>query len=1172
MMQNGAKTLLLLIALSAAVFAQTPTGTLQGTIEDPSRAGIPNATVTITNAGTGETKEVKADSTGHYLQLFLQPGVYSITAQAQGFRPTRQDNVKIDVGLNRTVDVSLQVGANLTEVVNVTALPPALDVNTSSVGNVIQNQEVVDLPLNGRNVFSLAAVNPGVVSSNSGEATPHMGGSRNSVSEVQLDGVSIIAPENNVGINVRVITPPIDSVQEFNIQINTLSAEYGRFAGGVINVVTKSGTNAFHGTGFGFFQNSALNANDFFANASGTPKSDTSYKQYGGSIGGPVLKNKTFFFFDFQRSNNNGPAPYSMTTPVAAWRTGDFSTFSGLIFDPSTGHNCAVSSSCPDGFVRNAFPGNKIPTNEITGVGSKLVAYFPQPNTGGAGAQSNNFYNPGVNAGTVNNFDARGDQSIGDKWRIFMRVSHSWQVNTPPNNFGDPKLIDAEWSNWNGGGPQSTKQWSAALDNTISISPTLILNIRYGYGRQAVNRTPYSDGFDITSLGMPAAFAAVAQTKEFPRLSFSGPGTGGNEQLGNEGWSRFYEMSGVHNLTANITKVLSRHTIKTGFEFRKLLMNFGQYAFPTGNWTVDQTWSQQNPQTGNNTGNAIASLLLGIPSSGQLEFDPTPAAASSYWAGYLQDDFKVSSKLTLNLGLRYDLEVPRTERHNQLSYFDPSLASPLAGKVPANACAQCGSLMGQMVFVGTPGAKYGRSQVPTYKKDFAPRLGLAFNVAPKWVVRAGFGIAYAPSTFQAAGSTGGAGMEGFQANSGWSTSLDNNHTAVQTLANAYFIGGPNPINFPLGPSGGASTDLGYSVQASFFTAVKSTYSEQWNLNVQHELPSNITVEVGYLGNRGVHLPFGNNAINLSQLPISYLSLGSQLTNIVANPFYQIAPGDAGASSTTSYANLLRPFPQYFDGVSTYRKPLGNSLYNGLLMRMNKRFSHGLTLLMAYTFAKTLSDTDSAVGFLGAASGGPLDSYNIRNEWAVDAQNVSSSFVTSAVYDLPFGKGKAFANGGSRILNGVVGGWQLNGIVTIQTGTPIIIGGPTGSYTNGIGAGNRLNSTGQSPAVSNPSISEWFNPNAFTQPANYTLGNLARTLPNVNNPGISTGDLSLFKNFRFGHEGRFNGQFRTEWFNALNKPQFGGPGTSFGSGNFGQITGTAGGDAVRVIQMAAKFIF
>ena len=308
------------------------------------------------------------------------------------------------------------------------------------------------------------------------------------------------------------------------------------------------------------------------------------------------------------------------------------------------------------------------------------------------------------------------------------------------------------------------------------------------------------------------------------------------------------------------------------------------------------------------------------------------------------------------------------------------------------------------------------------------------------------------------------------------------------------------------------------------------------------------------------------------MPISYLSLGSQLTNIVANPFYQIAPGGAGASSTTSYANLLRPFPQYFDGVSTYRKPLGNSLYNGLLMRMNKRFSHGLTLLMAYTFAKTLSDTDSAVGFLGAASGGPLDSYNIRNEWAVDAQNVSSSFVTSAVYDLPFGKGKPFINGPSRIVNGIVGGWQFNGIVTIQTGTPIIIGGPTGSYNNGIGAGNRLNSTGQSPAVSNPTIAEWFNPNAFTQPANYTLGNLARTLPNVNNPGISTGDLSLFKNFRFGHEGRFNGQFRTEWFNALNKPQFGGPGTGFGSGNFGQITSTAGGDAVRVIQMAAKFIF
>ena len=1162
--------ILALVLVVAGAYAQTPTGILEGTVYDQSQAVVPAATVRVVNDATNEVKVLKADSAGHYVQPFLSPGTYTVTVEAQGFKTTRQGSVKIDVATTRTVDITLMVGATANEIVEVTGAPPALEVSTSTVGTAIENRSVVDLPLNGRNVFALASLTPSVVSSNGGEATPHMGGSRNAVSEVQLDGGSIIAPENNVGINVRVYTPPIDAVQEFTVQINNLSAEYGRFGGGVINMVIKSGSNAFHGTGYSFFRNSALNASDFF---SGGTKPDTHDYQYGGSIGGPVRiphlyngKNKTFFFFDYQGERAVSPnGTYTMTVPTDSMRSGNFSGAGYTIFDPSTGQACAVSSSCPDGWTRSPFPNNTVAAAQINPVAAAAIKYFPAPNVTGQGY---NFANAGVTPNTNYSFDAKIDHNFSESWRMFARLSHNTSQNSPPNNFGDPKLIAAEWSNWNGGGPSTGKQWNAALDNTISISPTLIADVRWGFGRSSSYRTPYSDGFDITSLGMPSALAAAAQTKEFPRFELYGNGTGGNENLGNEGWSRLYMVPQVQDVTANVTKLMGRHTIKAGVEFRKLFMNFAQYAYPTGRWGFDNTWTQQNPQSGSG-GGGVASFLVGAPSWGGQEIDPTPATASGYWAAYVQDDFKVTSKLTLNLGLRWDVDLPRTERYNELTYFDAGLASPLAGLVPASACPACGSLKGQMVFVGAAGSKYGRSQVPTQWHDFGPRIGLAWNLAPKWVIRAGYGIAYAPSAFQAAGSSGGAGMDGFLSQTNWTSSIDGGHTPFETLSTA-FTGGANGINYPLGAKGGAATNLGYGISASLFNAVKPTYSEQWNFNVQHELPGNITVEAGYLGNRGLHLPLGNG-VNLSQLPLSDLALGAKLNSQVPNPFYNLPnSGAVGSTQTISYASLLSAWPQY-QGVSSFRKPMGNSQYHGLNVKLNKRFSHGLTLLMAYSFQKTLSDSDSAVGFLGQLSGGPLDSYNLRNEWAVDAQNVGQSLVTSFAYELPFGKNKTLLGNAPKGVNLMVSGWQVNGIVTASQGLPIIIG-CNACLTNGIGAGTRLNSTGHSAKLSSPSLSEWFDTSVFTVPAAYTLGNLARTLPGVTGPGVSTADLSVFKNNYFGPEGKLNAQFRTEWFNAFNHPQFGMPGTGFGGGNFGQITGTSGNNSSRVIQMAVKFIF
>jgi len=1176
----SALVVLLLLVVGSAL-AQTPTGTLQGTVVDATQSVVPNVTVRITNTETNEAKALKTDATGHYMQPFLPPGTYNIAVEATGFKKIHQDNVKIDVAQNRTLDFTLAVAANATEVVEVTGAPPALDTNTSTLGQVIENKRVVDLPLNARNPFALAGLSPGVVSSNDGESTPHMGGSRNAVSEAQVDGVTIIVPENNVGVNKRVYDPPIDSVQEFSVQTNALSAEYGRFGGGVINVVTKSGTNQFHGTAFGFFRNSALDANDFFANRAGRAKTDSSRKQYGGSVGGPVFKDKTFFFFDYQKTLPNNPSNFSGSVPPAAWRTGNFSSFNSIIYNPYSAHtDTSPTPRDATGLIRDPFPNNQIPASLMDPVAVKSIAYFPAANTNGS-EPTNNFFNAGIASDPSYDWDVKIDHNVSAKWRVFGRLSHHIDNNTPPNNFGDDALKVAEFSNWNGGGIQSTKSWSASLDNTISISPTLIANVRYGFGRVNIHRTPYSDGFDITTLGMPAAFAATLPVKEFPHFEIGGAGAGYPEILGNEGWSRFYMVPGVHDVTTNVTKILSRHSIKTGFEYRKLLMNFAQFGTPTGRWGFDDGWTHQYPNTSTTSGNGVASFLLGLPAWGGNTYDAAPATASSYWAGYVQDDFKVSSKLTLNLGLRYEIERPRTERFNQLSYFDDSAPSPLAGLIAASACPNCGNLKGQMKFVGDSGSLYGRMQVPTHKRNFSPRVGFAFNPTKKMVIRGGFGLAYPPSPFQAAGATGAAGMQGFSSGSGWSTSTDGNRTIADKLSTAYYSGGPNRLNIPRGRAGGASTDLGETIQDSYFTATKPSYSEQWNLNIQHELPGNFTVEAGYLGNRGLHLVWGNTPYPLNQLHPSLQSLGNQLLSTVPNPFYGVpGTGSVGASQTVTYNNLLKPFPQY-TSVGTYRKPIGNSMYHGFTLRADKRFSKGLSLLMAYTWGKVMSDNDSAVAFLGTNSsdttGGIANSYCRRCEWAIDAQDVSHRFVTSFVYDFPFGKGKAIASNLNPVVNKIVAGWQFNGIMSFQTGQPLSIGGGNGN-TGIFTASNRLNSTGISAKVSNPNIDRWFNytpvgeaGSSFSQPASFTIGNLARTLPDVRVPGIANCDFSLFKNNYFGRDGKLNVQIRTEWFNALNTPQFGRPNNNITSiGSAGRITSTAA--AGRQIQMAAKFIF
>jgi hypothetical protein len=515
------------LGLVGLCVAQTPTGTLQGMVTDPSGAAVPDATVHITNTATNESRELKTDAGGRYVQPFLSPGIYTVSVEAQGFRLAKEENIKIDISQNRSVNFTLTVG-QLSEQVEVQATTAPLDTNSATLGQLIGSRSVADLPLNGRNPFSLASLSPTV--SNVGNAsTPHIGGSRNAINEEQLDGVSNILPENNVGNTTAAYTPIVDSVQEFSVQTNSLSAEYGRFGGGVINLVTKSGTNQLHGSLFEFTRNTVLNANDFFANKAGQDRASTVDNQYGGVIGGPIVvpklydgHDKSFFFFGFQGYDQTNAANATDTVPLPAFRTGDFSALGTMIYDPAT----AQLNPATGQYVRSPFPNNKIPANRFDPVAVNAMSYFPQPNAGAPGAQTNNYIAVGSTFNNSYQWDSRIDHNFSEKWRMFLRFSHSWGSNDQFEDYGNV-------ASQGGGGPTTFGAWSASMDHTITFTPTLVADFRYGLSRSTANRTPYGEGFDPTSLGFPSYLAEEASQRvlEFPRFAFS-DGAG----LGNTGW------------------------------------------------------------------------------------------------------------------------------------------------------------------------------------------------------------------------------------------------------------------------------------------------------------------------------------------------------------------------------------------------------------------------------------------------------------------------------------------------------------------------------------------------------------------------------------------------------------------------------------------------------------
>jgi hypothetical protein len=1140
--------------IAGSLSAQVVTASLEGIVQDPTGAVVPSAKVQVVNTSTNVQTLASTNSEGRFFLPSLQPGgPYTAIVEAPGFKRQERAGITLEVNQAARLNIQLQIGA-ASETVRVTGDAPLLEATTASMGQVVDSRSIVNLPLNARNAYSLVFLAPGVtgtVSTAFNSQNFSINGGRPGSTDVLVDGIPS-APGLVNPIQGFSVFPSVDSVEEFKVQTNAYSAEFGRSGSGIVNLIYRSGANQFHGSAFEFLRNSDLDSNNFFSNRNGVGLPNFKRNQFGGSVGGPLsipklysAKDKTFFFVAYEGLRQGSASTTTTTVPTALQRAGNFSqTFNAAgqlvtIYDPTT----TVASG--SGYVRSPFPGNIIPASSINPVGANIVKYYPLPNQPGAAFSGvNNYYSAGTAVVNSNTVDAKADENINDRNRFFFRYSQRNLQQPPVLKFPAADRIAQ------GGNYQPQVSHSAAFDYTFTASPTFLMEFRYGFGRTALDWTTISDGFDPTTLGFPSYIAAHADHLLFPGIAPQNYYTLGDAAQGQ--WKKSGFES--HLLGVNNTKVLTNHVLKFGWEGRLMRVNDIESGSSTGNYSFSSSLTQgPNPNAASATaGNAIASLLLGVGSGSMIQDSKDAATQSYYYGWYLQDDWKVTRKLTLNLGLRYDVDIPRTERYNRMEAFSPSAVSPLAAQTGLSG------LTGGLVYPGVNGSS--REQLSPQWSDLAPRFGFAYQLTRNTVLRGGYGIFYAPSYREAGGTIGN---QGFSAVTTY-TGSPNGLTPSIYLSNPF----PNGFNPIVGASQGLRSGLGTSFETPITGDNKVPYTQNWDFEVQRELPGNILVDASYVGSHALHLnQSGENDYNLNQLSPQALALGTKLQQSVPNPFYGLIETGPLSAATVPQSFLATPYPQ-FTGIQASYLTGGYAIYHAFQLKVEKRFSHGLSVLLAFTGQKLIDDY-AIISNVGNNTGGIQNIYNGRGERGVSSNDISNHLVISGVYNLPFGHGQRFGAAWNRAVDALLGGWQMNGIATNQSGFPLSV---TTQNTSNSGSNVlRPNSNGQDPNRSGPisgRLDQYFNASVFSQPAPFTFGNVTRTLPNVRAPGAQNIDFSLFKNFRVTE--RLSLQFRAEAFNLLNQVVFGIPNVVLSSGQFGVISSQA--NSPRTIQFGLKLLF
>ncbi|MCX6593700.1 MAG: TonB-dependent receptor [Acidobacteria bacterium] len=1111
-----------LIFVSVTSWAQTATGIITGTVSDSSGAVVAAAKVVITNAATGAKVEVASNSEGTYTAPLLPPGGYSVAVTASGFKTFEQTGIRLQVQQQARVNVTLQLGA-VSDSVSVTADAAVVEATTSSVGKVVDNKRILELPLNTRNVYSLVNLTPGVtggIGNAHNSVSYSVNGARGGTFDVLVDGSSAAFPTVN-GFAGLSVFPSVDAVAEFKMQAQNFSAEFGRSITSVLNLVYKSGGNDFHGSAYEFLRNSVLDSNNFFANQRGAALASFKRNQFGGTISGPIKKNKTFFLGSYEGLRERSFSDRLTTVPTELERSGDFSNTRASatqvinIFDPdSTRPNPNGSGS-----IRDLFAGNRIPANRFDAVARTTMGYFPKANQpGDPGTFRNNFYNNGAAAINTDNADVRVDHNISDRQRLFGRFSYRKSFNGPPQLFpGELGIAEGRVNNNDFGR-------NAVVDYTNTLNSTTLVNIRLSFARNRFLFDNQGLGFVPSSLGLPKALDAAVDRYMFPRFDVAGQTSLGGSD---------HRQSGFNNygLAGSFSRLIGKHSLKFGYEGRMLRINVWE-ARAAGTFGFTTAFTQgPNPTSASATaGYGFASFLLGTGTSGNFYQNwKNVAAQSFYQAFYVQDDWRITRKLTLNLGVRYDFDTPRTERYDRLSWFDPSINSPLASRVPGFS-----NLKGGLRFVGVDGND--RTQFNGDFNNIAPRLGFAYQVNDKTTIRGAFAQLFGPSTLSAQGTVG---PYGFRVETPWVTSLDG-ITPLNRLSNP-FPGGFQPVP---GSSLGALTAIGSNLDAPL-SNTNTPYTLQYNFTVQRELPGAVLLEVGYVANRGRQLSRGGEGgFTLNQVNPQYLSLGNQLNQLVDNPFFGNGGAGVVANRQVSRAQLLRPYPQ-FGAIYPLFSQGATSDYNSMQLTFSKRFSKGVVFEGSYVWAKTIDEGTSY-----------QDSYNAKASRAISSVDVPHRLIFSGVYELPIGRGRQFGSDMPKVLDALVGGWQVNGIYNLQSGSALGIGAnnTAGLFTEAI----RANTNGQRASLdidAHSRLDKWFDTSTFSQPAAFTLGNMGPLVANLRNHHINNLDLSVFKIFRLTEKVRL--QFRAEAFNSMNRVRFSSPNTSVtGGANFGRVTAQA----------------
>ena len=1221
------------VLLATVAFAQaTYQAQIRGVVKDQSGAVLTHATVTITNDATGISTTSHSDDHGLYILTGLRPAVYTIRADAAGFRPAEEKNVVLQVDQQATIDFTLHPLGVITTV-EVTTAAPLLDTESAAIGTDVTNEYVRDIPLYSRSTFGLVFLAGGVtettgsgINDNYPSGTNFVSnGQRNATAQITLDGSPISAPEQGEGGNSNVyFQPSVEITQEFKVQNNSFSAEFGNNGGTIVNMVLKQGGNQFHGSGWWYGQRSATDARDFFNTGE---KPGHVRDQYGFSLGGPIKKNKTFFFVDFEKVREQDPQPLEAIVPTDAERGGDFSADPaniGGIYDPCAG-NQGSPTPCPYNQFSDVVNGvtvlNKIPANKIDPIGQAILKLYPEPNIQGAVYPSPNFRETILNIDPAWQFDVKLDHQITSKHKIGGRYSRHHDLYTAPTVLGD-----------NDGTIFLTNVQNGGAEYDWAITPTILWTSRFSVDR--VHAPGISNNYPtLSSVGLPPILAANGLN----RMITIGV-DGGFTSLFTECCVDTHFAHTLFSYSSALQWVKGSHSIKFGGEQRVFYNNFWQPDNPTGIFNFSRQMTTQDPNDpglgalppdGPGEGNPYATILTGYPLSASIHLVPAVADLSKETAFYVQDDWKVTPKLTLNLGLRYEWSTPYSERYNRLTFSDFKgdtginipYARDASGYLPQ--LGQIGEVLGTTIFPTS-----GHRNATVDRNNFAPRFGFAYQLASNTVLRGGAGVFYGmnvATNFQYAGPP--------------YAKTAQMYFTKDAYAHQYACLGPSPTQpncnspFPAGlalPQGntyGKLAQWGFSNASDLDTGVaRNAEIYQWNLGIQHLLPGQIVVGVDYSASRSTHLPWAgaggistrdrnfisssvraqlvaaanNPAINPpgpnfdptwvtdylnTEVPNPFqcfFTTGAALTGswCPANPIYNAADvtDSRYVDATIPQANLLEPFPQFdggFEGLPTLN---ANSWYHSLQIRFQKRASHYISFEGNYTFSKSTDDSSSGrnawLGNLWLDNPQLLD--DLKAEHGISSNDTPHRLTAAIILDLPFGRGRWIGNGMNRVLDGIVGGWSLNGVVTLQSGSPIAVYNAAGLLQDGNPRPEILCSqfkTGlgyHQVAASDTSSSPLFylNQSCFGDPGDNIPGDAPRHFSNVRGDGIRNIDSSVSKDFKI-REGQIL-QIRAEVFNAFNHQRFAFPDTGSLDGSFGVVNSTT--NNFRRMQFGARFQF